>query len=68
MVLGREDLYVYLTLKRKNRKRALIFLEDYSYALIHELLVGVTLSLVVEIRILRVSLSAIAPLSAVRDA
>jgi hypothetical protein len=41
LVLGREDLYVYLILRRRGRKRALIFLEEYLYALICEVLVGV---------------------------
>jgi hypothetical protein len=51
LVLGREDLYVYLILKRRGRKRALIFLEEYLYALMHEVLVGVILCLVAEIRV-----------------
>jgi hypothetical protein len=51
LVLGREAPWVYLTLKRENRKRALILLEEYLYALIYEVLLGVILCLVVEIRV-----------------
>jgi hypothetical protein len=40
LVLGGEDIQVYLTLKRKNRKRALILPKEYLYALIYEVLVG----------------------------
>ncbi|ADG91156.1 hypothetical protein Tagg_0884 [Thermosphaera aggregans DSM 11486] len=68
LVLGKEAHWVYLTLKRENRKRALILLEECLYALMYEVLVGVILCLVAEIRVLRVSLSATIPLSAVRAA
>ena len=51
LVLGKEDPWVYLTLKRENRKRALILPKEYLYTLIYEVLLGVILCLVVEIRV-----------------
>jgi len=41
LVLGKPKSFLYLTLRRRDRKRALIFLEEYLYALIYEVLVGV---------------------------